>query len=94
LIGCCRSWLAKLAANLSTPDQAISLTDADLDFLNGLFEQYVDTGLALVRSKCHEVIATVDINLVTSLTYLLQVSDLAAALTFACIHIHLFGATD
>lgn len=71
----CRSWLARLAGNLSSPDQAITLTDADLSFVDGLFEQYVDTGLALVRSKCHEVIATVDVNLVTSLTYLLQVSS-------------------
>ena len=70
----CRSWLAKLAGLLSTPEQAVPLTDADLAFLNGLFEQYVDAGLAHVRSsKCQEVIATVDINLVTSLTYLLQV---------------------
>lgn len=74
-----RSWLGKLAGSLSTPEQAVNLADADLAFLNGLFEQYVDTGLALVRSKCHEVIPTVDINLVTSLTYLLQASLCLAA---------------
>ena len=70
----CRSWLGKLAGSLSTPEQAVNLADADLAFLNGLFEQYVDTGLGLVRSKCQEIIPTVDVNLVTSLTYLLQAS--------------------
>ncbi|KAL3130872.1 hypothetical protein ABBQ38_000201 [Trebouxia sp. C0009 RCD-2024] len=59
-----KSWLAKLAGSLSTPEQPITLTPADLAFLSGLFEQYVDAGLALVRSsKCHEVITTVDVNL-------------------------------
>lgn len=72
--GLCRSWLGSLAGRLSTVEQPISLAEADLAFLNSLFEQYVDAGLALVRSKCHEVIKTVDINLVTSLTYLLQAS--------------------
>ena len=71
-----RSWLAKLAGSLSTPEQPITLTPPDLAFLSGLFEQYVDAGLALVRSsKCHEVISTVDVNLVTSLTHLLQVGQ-------------------
>ena len=66
--------MSKLAGSLSTPEQSVTLTQADLAFLNGLFEQYVDAGLALVRSsRCQEVISTVDINLVTSLTYLLQV---------------------
>ena len=69
-----RSWLGKLAGSLSTPEQAVHLADADLAFVNGLFEQYVDTGLTLVRSKCREDIETVDVNLVTSLTYLLQAS--------------------
>lgn len=67
--------MSKLAGSLSTPEQPVTLTQADLAFLSGLFEQYVDAGLALVRSgKCQEVISTVDINLVTSLTCLLQVS--------------------
>ena len=66
--------MSKLAGSLSTPEQSVTLTQADLAFLNGLFEQYVDAGLALVQSsRCQEVISTVDINLVTSLTYLLQV---------------------
>ena len=70
----CRSWLARLASSLSTPEQAVTLTSADLAFVNGLFEQYVDAGLAMVRSsKCQEVIDMVDVNVVTSLTYLLQV---------------------
>lgn len=86
-VSLCRSWLAKLASRLSTPDQAVKLTDAGLLFLSSLFEQYVDTGLALVRSKCHEVIATVDVNLVTSLTWLLQVAAPASclALLLSCI---------
>lgn len=68
--------MSKLAGSLSTPEQPVTLTQADLAFLSGLFEQYVDAGLALVRSgKCQEVISTVDINLVTSLTCLLQVSQ-------------------
>jgi hypothetical protein len=79
-----RSWLGKLAGSLSTSEQAVNLADADLAFLNGLFEQYVDTGLALVRSKCHEVIATVDVNLVTSLTYLLQASLCLADFSVPC----------
>ena len=69
----CRSWLGRLAAALSTSEEPVCLPEADLAFLNGLFEQFMDPGLALVRSKCQEVIATVDINLVTSLTKLLQV---------------------
>ena len=75
MLGCavCRSWLGRLASALSTPEEPVSLPDADLAFLNGLFEQFVDAGLALVRSKCQEGIATVDINLVMSLTKLLQV---------------------
>lgn len=78
-----RSWLAKLAGSLSTPEQPITLTPADLAFLSGLFEQYVDAGLALVRSsKCHEVITTVDVNLVTSLTCLLQASQASVAYVF------------
>ena len=70
---CCRSWLARLAGTLSSPEETVSLPDADVAFLHALFEQYVDPGLALVRSKCQEVIATADVNLVTSLTKLLQV---------------------
>ncbi len=79
-----RSWLGKLAGSLSTPEQAVNLADADLAFLNGLFEQYVDTGLTLVRGKCHEVIPTVDVNLVTSLTYLLQASLCLAEFLVPC----------
>ena len=79
-----RSWLSKLAGSLSTPEQAVDLADADLAFLNGLFEQHVDTGLALVRSKCHEVIPTVDVDLVTSLTHLLQASLCLADFLVPC----------
>lgn len=70
---CCRSWLARLAGSLSNAQETVHLTEPDLAVLYALFEQYVDPGLALVRSKCQEVIASVDINLVTSLTKLLQV---------------------
>ena len=70
---CCRSWLARLAGTLSSPEETVSLPDADVAFLHALFEQFVDPGLTLVRSKCQEVIATADVNLVTSLTKLLQV---------------------
>ena len=80
----CRSWLGKLAGSLSSPEQVVHLADADLAFLNGLFEQYVDAGLALVRSKCQEVIPTVDVNLVTSLTYLLQASLCLADFLVPC----------
>lgn len=84
-----RSWLARLAGSLSTPEQAITLTPADLAFLSGLFEQYVDAGLALVRSsKCHEVITTVDVNLVTSLTCLLQASQASVA------YVSVFSSVD
>ena len=68
--------MSKLAGSLSSPEQAVTLTPADLAFLNGLFEQHVDAGLALIRSsRCQEIISTVDINLVTSLTCLLQVGQ-------------------
>ena len=69
-----------------------------------MFEQYVDAGLALVRSRsCQEVISTVDINLVMSLTSLLQVGQaLPRFIEIACsfvspllvVAIHMaFGAT-
>lgn len=45
----------------------------DLDFLDGLFERYVDPGLAFLRKQCTEPLRTVNINLVAALTSLLQV---------------------
>eukprot|EP00959_Pyramimonas_sp_CCMP1952_P401892 8421264-Pyramimonas_sp.AAC.1 len=58
-------WLTSLAPKLK-------MSDEQRDHLWQLFEDYVDQFLTFVRTECKEAIPSVDINLVTSLTMLLQ----------------------
>ena len=59
------SWLAKLSSELGIP------ADTSKAILE-LFETYVDPGLEFVRRKGKENVPSVDINLVTSLTFIFQ----------------------
>ena len=48
------------------------MTDATREWILGLFEKTIDSGLKFMRKNLKEGIPTVDINLVTSLTYLFK----------------------
>ncbi|KAK9815239.1 hypothetical protein WJX72_000483 [[Myrmecia] bisecta] len=67
-----RSWLAKLPAVLSTHEKAVKLAPEDAEFIDGMFERWVDPGLAFVRKHCSEPLRTANINLVAALTSLFQ----------------------
>ncbi len=70
-----RSWLARLPQLLSTPQQVVELQPDDADFLSGLFDQYVDRGLAFVRGRCAQIMPTPELSQVASLSRLLQVGQ-------------------
>ena len=56
-------------ANTQLPE---GVTDATREWILGLFEKTIDSGLKFMRKNLKEGIPTVDINLVTSLTYLFK----------------------
>ena len=58
-------WLNKQAPKMN-------MTEEQKEHLWQLFEDYVDQILTFVRTECREAIPSVDINLVTSFTMLLQ----------------------
>jgi dynein heavy chain len=68
-----KSWLQRLSQELSTEDKTVTVQVATVEHMWGLFEGHVDKGLGFVRQKCAESIASVDINLVTSLCFYIQV---------------------
>ena len=70
-----RSWLARLPQLLTTPQQAVELQPDDADFLWGLFDQYVDRGLAFVKGRCAQAMPTPGLSQVASLSRLLQVGQ-------------------
>ena len=51
----------------------MELQPDDADFLWGLFEQYVDCGLAFVRGRCTQAMPHPELSQVASLSRLLQV---------------------
>jgi len=50
----------------------LDMSQLQHDYMWTLFKDYVDPALTFVRTQCKEPIPSVDINLVTSLTFLLQ----------------------
>ncbi|KAI8907759.1 dynein heavy chain and region D6 of dynein motor-domain-containing protein [Powellomyces hirtus] len=58
-----KKWLRKLPA---------AVTQELKDMLWGYFDAYIDTGLRFVRKQCQEYVKSVDLNLVESLSKLLQ----------------------
>eukprot|EP00891_Asterochloris_glomerata_P001497 jgi/Astpho2/1497/e_gw1.00026.129.1_t len=57
---------------IRTPQQVVELQPDDADFLWGLFDQYVDRGLAFVRGRCAQIMPTPELSQVASLSRLLQ----------------------
>ena len=51
----------------------MELQPDDADFLWGLFDQYVDRGLAFVKGRCAQAMPTPELSQVASLSRLLQV---------------------
>lgn len=70
------AWHAALLNNQAAP----GIIKAQQDQIYSLFDTYVDAGLRWVRKHGKEYIPSVDNNLTTSLTMILQVSGAAARL--------------
>ena len=60
-----KSWLTRLSSAINIPAETQKA-------ITELFEQYVDKGIHFVRKRGLENVPSVDINLVTSLTYIFQ----------------------
>ena len=61
-----KSWLQALGGVLSDEDRKVVLQEEVFNHILYLFDTYCDPGLNFVRGKAKELVATVDINLVTS----------------------------